>query len=155
MNLRMNLISRFIALSVAVHAAVLLTYRGQEYNPGESGQPVHLSLVESAGDIQDGHSGHNNESRPAQAEAMAEPVRQSRNPSTTTPDSRPVQTQQASLPAALEVTRLNLNDGCVEGMHHRELPIFSIQCHPEASPGPHDSKHLFGSFAELMRARAA
>ena len=60
-----------------------------------------------------------------------------------------------SLPDALEVTRLNLNDGCVEGMHHRELPIFSIQCHPEASPGPHDSKHLFGYFAELMRKRAA
>ena len=54
------------------------------------------------------------------------------------------------LPEELEVTRLNLNDGCVEGMRHRELPIFSIQCHPEASPGPHDSYHLFGHFVELM-----
>ena len=55
-----------------------------------------------------------------------------------------------SVPDCLEVTRRNLNDNCVEGMHHRELPIFSIQCHPEASPGPHDSFHLFGYFAELM-----
>ena len=60
-----------------------------------------------------------------------------------------------SLPDTLEVTRVNLNDGCVEGMQHRELPIFSIQCHPEASPGPHDSKHLFRYFAELMQKRAA
>ena len=60
-----------------------------------------------------------------------------------------------SLPDCLEVTRLNLNDGCVEGMHHKELPIFSIQCHPEASPGPHDSFHLFRYFTELMEKHAA
>ena len=56
-----------------------------------------------------------------------------------------------SMPDELEITRLNLNDGCVEGMRHRQLPIFSIQCHPEASPGPHDSAHLFGHFVDLMR----
>ena len=56
-----------------------------------------------------------------------------------------------SLPGCLEITRENLNDGCVEGMRHREWPIFSIQCHPEASPGPHDSFHLFDYFAELMQ----
>jgi carbamoyl-phosphate synthase small subunit len=55
-----------------------------------------------------------------------------------------------SIPDCLEITRLNLNDQCVEGMHHREYPIFSIQCHPEASPGPHDSFHLFTYFTELM-----
>ena len=60
-----------------------------------------------------------------------------------------------NLPDCLEITRRNLNDGCVEGLRHRELPIFSIQCHPEASPGPHDSFHLFGHFAELMRKNAA
>ena len=60
-----------------------------------------------------------------------------------------------SLPECLEITRQNLNDGCVEGLRHRELPVFSIQCHPEASPGPHDSYHLFGYFAELMRKNAA
>jgi len=48
-----------------------------------------------------------------------------------------------------------LNDGCVEGMQHRTLPIFSIQCHPEASPGPHDSFHLFDYFTELMDKQAA
>lgn len=58
-----------------------------------------------------------------------------------------------SLPACLEITRENLNDRCVEGMRHRELPIFSIQCHPEASPGPHDSFHLFDYFVELMQRR--
>jgi carbamoyl-phosphate synthase small subunit len=60
-----------------------------------------------------------------------------------------------NLPDCLEITRRNLNDGCVEGMRHRELPVFSIQCHPEASPGPHDSYHLFGYFAELMGQRRA
>ncbi|MBM3279319.1 MAG: glutamine-hydrolyzing carbamoyl-phosphate synthase small subunit [Candidatus Handelsmanbacteria bacterium] len=60
-----------------------------------------------------------------------------------------------SLPDCLEPTRVNLNDGCVEGMHHRHLPIFSIQCHPEASPGPHDSFHLFRYFTELMEKHAA
>lgn len=60
-----------------------------------------------------------------------------------------------SVPAEAEITRLNLNDGCIEGMHHRTLPVFSIQCHPEASPGPHDSYHLFDYFAELMTRHAA
>ena len=55
-----------------------------------------------------------------------------------------------SLPVELEVTRRNLNDDCLEGFHHKELPIFSIQCHPEASPGPHDSYHLFDYFTQLM-----
>ena len=60
-----------------------------------------------------------------------------------------------SLPDCLEITRLNLNDRCVEGMQHRDYPIFSIQCHPEASPGPHDSFHLFDYFVELMEKHAA
>ncbi len=55
-----------------------------------------------------------------------------------------------SVPDCLEITRRNLNDRCVEGLRHRELPVFSIQCHPEASPGPHDSLHLFEHFATLM-----
>ena len=63
--------------------------------------------------------------------------------------------EENSLPDYMEITRINLNDGCVEGMHHKELPIFSIQCHPEASPGPHDSFHLFQYFAELMEKHAA
>ena len=60
-----------------------------------------------------------------------------------------------TLPDCLEITRLNLNDNCVEGLHHKELPIFSIQCHPEASPGPHDSFHLFRYFTELMEKHAS
>jgi carbamoyl-phosphate synthase small subunit len=56
-----------------------------------------------------------------------------------------------SLPDALEVTHQNLNDKTVEGMRHRELPVFSVQYHPEAAPGPHDALYLFGRFLDLLR----
>lgn len=58
-----------------------------------------------------------------------------------------------SLPAEVEVTHLNLNDRCVEGMRHKTLPIISVQYHPEAAPGPHDAAHHFGRFIELMERR--
>jgi len=48
------------------------------------------------------------------------------------------------------LTHINLNDQTVEGMAHKSLPIFSVQYHPEASPGPHDSRYLFKRFVELM-----
>ena len=54
---------------------------------------------------------------------------------------------------ALEVTHVNLNDGTVEGLKHRELPIFAVQYHPEAAPGPHDARPLFGQFMETVRKR--
>ena len=56
-----------------------------------------------------------------------------------------------SLPAEVEVTHINLNDQCVEGMRHKELPIISVQYHPEAAPGPHDAEHHFQRFIELMK----
>jgi carbamoyl-phosphate synthase small subunit len=50
----------------------------------------------------------------------------------------------------VRVTHTNLNDGSVEGMEHKELPVFSVQYHPEASPGPHDSRYLFAKFTKAM-----
>ena len=56
-----------------------------------------------------------------------------------------------SLPASeVEITHVNLNDYTNEGMRHRSLPLFSVQYHPEASPGPHDSHYLFRRFIDLM-----
>ncbi len=58
----------------------------------------------------------------------------------------------ASIPGnEIEMTHLNLNDKTCEGIRHKKLPIFSVQYHPEASPGPHDAHHLFQRFVKLMR----
>ncbi len=55
-----------------------------------------------------------------------------------------------SLPAGVEVTHVNLNDGCVEGLRAPQLRAFSVQYHPESAPGPHDSGYLFDEFVRLM-----
>ncbi|MDB6032164.1 MAG: carbamoyl phosphate synthase small subunit [Verrucomicrobiales bacterium] len=55
-----------------------------------------------------------------------------------------------SLPEEISVNRINLNDQTVEGMRHKKKPIYCVQYHPEASPGPHDSKPLFAEFRKLI-----
>lgn len=59
--------------------------------------------------------------------------------------------KKQGLPEELEVTHMNLNDDTVEGMKHKTLPIYSIQFHPEACPGPHDTDKIFDEFLEIMK----
>jgi carbamoyl-phosphate synthase small subunit len=59
----------------------------------------------------------------------------------------------ASLPPDVETTHINLNDRTSEGQRHRTLPVFSVQYHPEAAPGPNDARHLFERFRQLIAAR--
>lgn len=55
-----------------------------------------------------------------------------------------------SLPNNVDITHINLNDNTLEGIQHKEYPAFSVQYHPEASPGPHDASYLFSRFTEMM-----
>ena len=53
-------------------------------------------------------------------------------------------------PSDVDLTHIDLNDNTLEGLRHRSLPLFSVQYHPEASPGPHDSHYLFKDFVKMM-----
>jgi carbamoyl-phosphate synthase small subunit len=63
---------------------------------------------------------------------------------------------EETIPGApdLEVTHVNLNDGSIEGLRHKQKPIFAVQYHPEAAPGPHDARPLFDQFIETVKSRS-
>ena len=61
---------------------------------------------------------------------------------------------RSSLPKEVQETHVSLFDGTNEGIKHRDLPIFSVQYHPEASPGPHDSHYLFKQFFDMVKEHA-
>jgi carbamoyl-phosphate synthase small subunit len=82
------------------------------------------------------------------------PVREVRTGKVTlTSQNHNFQVEAASLPASsgLYVSHVNLSDGSVEGLAHETLPVFSVQYHPEAAPGPEDNRYLFDRFAEMIR----
>jgi carbamoyl-phosphate synthase small subunit len=84
------------------------------------------------------------------------PVREVRTGRVTiTSQNHNFQVEAASLPAdsGFYVSHLNISDGSVEGLAHETLPVFSVQYHPEASPGPHDNRYLFERFARLITER--
>ncbi len=60
---------------------------------------------------------------------------------------------ESLLESPVEVTHININDGSIEGVKHKKLPVFSVQYHPEAAPGPDDSVYLFDQFTQLMHAQ--
>ncbi len=58
-----------------------------------------------------------------------------------------------SIPSSVLVTHTSLFDGCIEGIKHKTKKVFSVQYHPESSPGPHDSHYLFKEFIEMIKER--
>jgi carbamoyl-phosphate synthase small subunit len=95
-----------------------------------------------------GEAGGRSEARPAKGRASAPMVAPARGPAETLTGSEPTIVETAF--GAVALTHWNLNDGTLEGMRLLDVPAFSVQYHPEAAPGPHDSASLFDRFVTLM-----
>ena len=121
-------------------------------DPRPAGQEADLRHLPGASTLGPGLRGEDlqAEVRPSRGQpAGAEPRHRPRGDHHAEPRLR--RRRPTSLPDDLEVTHLNLNDNTIEGMRHRTLPAFSVQYHPEASAGPHDSNYLFASSARCCR----
>jgi carbamoyl-phosphate synthase small subunit len=94
--------------------------------------------------------GHRGGNHPVQTKAVPTDNGVNGGPVAITSHNHGFAVSAGSLPDEVEVTHINLNDDCIEGLHHKTKPIFSIQYHPEASPGPHDAVDLFKRFVTLM-----
>jgi carbamoyl-phosphate synthase small subunit len=103
-------------------------------------QILALALGGSTHKMKFGHRGGN------------QPVQETAGPVAITSHNHGFAVSPGTLPDVVTVTHLNLNDQCIEGLRHKTRPVFSIQYHPEASPGPHDAVDLFKQFVSLMEA---
>lgn len=112
-------------------------------------QILGLALGGSTHKLKFGHRGGN---QPVQELSSQSPSAEesSRGGITITSHNHGFAISSGSLPPEVEVTHINLNDNCIEGLRHKTRPIFSIQYHPEASPGPHDALGFFGQFVGMM-----
>jgi len=116
-------------------------------------QILGLALGGSSHKLKFGHRGGNQPVKEIIPPASLPPAGRNRGGVSITSHNHGFALTAGSLPDDVEVSHINLNDGCIEGLRHKSKPIFSIQYHPESSPGPHDALNFFEEFTGLMAQR--